>query len=161
MLAQYIDCNTYIHTYYYYYYYYYTRLMALFPGLPRWAATRKVKPILILLKQETVSGSSISWAICKSAPHSHQTDNHASTSPLSFFTGRMPFLSPNQQPKSNEGNTYIHTYKFILRQKSWKRIWGSSLRDQNLYLRKNHIIKTKATGSKLSGVISDNRSSRL
>jgi len=25
-----------------------------------------------------------------------QTDNHASTSPLSFFTGWMPFLLPNQ-----------------------------------------------------------------
>jgi len=24
-----------------------------------------------------------------------QTDNHASTPPLSFFTGRMPFLPPN------------------------------------------------------------------
>ena len=38
------------------------RLMALFPGLPGWAGTRKVKPIWILLKQETVSGSGISWA---------------------------------------------------------------------------------------------------
>jgi len=27
-----------------------------------------------------------------------QTDNHASTPPLKFFTGRMPFLPPNQQP---------------------------------------------------------------
>ena len=44
-----------------------TRLTALFPGLPRWAGTRTVKPIWILLKQETVSGSGISWAICKSA----------------------------------------------------------------------------------------------
>ena len=26
-----------------------------------------------------------------------QTDNHASTPPLSFFTGRMPFLPPNNQ----------------------------------------------------------------
>ena len=26
-----------------------------------------------------------------------QRDNHASTPPLSFFTGRMPFLPPNQQ----------------------------------------------------------------
>jgi len=26
-----------------------------------------------------------------------QTDNHASTPPLSFFTGRMPFLPPYQQ----------------------------------------------------------------
>jgi len=34
-----------------------------------------------------------------------QTDNHASTSPLSFFTGRMPFLSPNQQRQSTEGKT--------------------------------------------------------
>ena len=33
-----------------------------------------------------------------------QTDNHASTRPLSFFTGRMPFLSPNQQHQSTEGS---------------------------------------------------------
>jgi len=26
-----------------------------------------------------------------------QTDNHASTPPLSFFTGQVPFLPPNQQ----------------------------------------------------------------
>jgi len=40
-----------------------------FPGLPGWAGTRKVKPIGILLKQETVSGSGINWVICKPAPH--------------------------------------------------------------------------------------------
>ena len=39
------------------------RLTALCPGLPEWAGTRKVKAILILLKQETVSGSAISWAV--------------------------------------------------------------------------------------------------
>ena len=39
-----------------------THLTALFPGLPGWAGTRKVKPIWILLKQETVSGGGISWA---------------------------------------------------------------------------------------------------
>jgi len=50
----------------------YTRLTAPFQGLPRWAGTRKVKPIWILLKQETVSGSGISWTMCKSAPHSRQ-----------------------------------------------------------------------------------------
>ena len=31
-----------------------------------------------------------------------QTDNHASTLPLSFFTGRMHFLPPNQQRQSTE-----------------------------------------------------------
>jgi len=32
-----------------------------------------------------------------------QTDNNASTPPLSFFTGGMPFLPPNQQRQSTEG----------------------------------------------------------
>ena len=54
-----------------------TRLTALFPGLPRWAGTRKVKPIWILLKQETMSGSGISWARCKSAPSPRQTTTPA------------------------------------------------------------------------------------
>jgi len=49
-----------------------TRLMALFQGLISWAGTRKDKPIWILLKHETVSGSGISWAMCKSAPRSRQ-----------------------------------------------------------------------------------------
>jgi len=32
-----------------------------------------------------------------------QTDNHASTPPLKYFTGRMPFLPPSQQRQSTEG----------------------------------------------------------
>ena len=67
-----------------------THLTALFPGLPRWAGTRKVKPIWILLKQETVSGSGISWAICKSAPCSRQT-----TTPVCFY---RPDALPAAQP---------------------------------------------------------------
>jgi len=35
--------------------------------------------------------------VCTSPVH------HASTSPLSFFIGRMPFLPPNQQHQSTEG----------------------------------------------------------
>ena len=66
-----------------------TRLTALCPGLPGWAGTRKVKPIWILLKQQTVSGSGIRWAICKSAPRCRQITT------TQFFTGRMPFLLPN------------------------------------------------------------------
>ena len=63
-----------------------------FPGLPRWAGTRKVKPIWILLKQETVIGSGISWAICKSTLL--QTDNHASTPLLSFLQAGCPSCYP-------------------------------------------------------------------
>jgi len=54
--------------------------------------------LAFLLKQERVIGSGIIWAMCKSAPRSR--DNHASTPPLSFFTGRMLFLTPNQQQLS-------------------------------------------------------------
>jgi len=73
-----------------------------FPGIPGWAGTRKVKPIWILLKRETVSGSGISWAICKSAPHSRRITTPAPHHSV-FFTGRMPFLPPNQQRQSTEG----------------------------------------------------------
>ena len=41
-------------------------------GTTRVSRYQKGKPIWILLKQETVSGSGISWAICKSAPCSRQ-----------------------------------------------------------------------------------------
>ena len=43
-----------------------------------------------------------------------QTDNHASTSPLSFFSGRMPFLPPNQQCQNTEGHTICYTNLFII-----------------------------------------------
>ena len=78
-----------------------TRLTTLFPGLPGWAGTRQVKSIWILLKQETLSGSGISWAICKSAPRSRQITR--SVPHHSVFTGRMSFLPPNQQCQSTEG----------------------------------------------------------
>jgi len=80
-----------------------TRLTALCPGLPRWAGTRKLKPIWIFLKQQTVSGSGISWAICKSAPYSREITMPAPHH-SKCFTGRMPFLPPNQQRQSTEGN---------------------------------------------------------
>ena len=96
------------------------RLTALCPGLPRWASTRKVEPLWILLKQETVSGSGISWAICKSAPRSRQITMPAPH--RSVFTGQMPFLPPSQQRQSTEGNIY-HTESKIrnskIREKKW------------------------------------------
>ena len=69
---------------------------------------QKGKTNLDLLEQEAVSGSGISWVICKSVPRPRQ-NNHASTTPLSFFTGQMPFLPPNQQLHSTEGKMTIET----------------------------------------------------
>jgi len=51
------------------------------------------EPIWILLKQERVSRSGISRAICKSAPRPSQIATPASHH--SVFTGWMPFLLPN------------------------------------------------------------------
>jgi len=36
-----------------------------------------------------------------------RTENHASIPPLSFFTGRMPFLPPNQQRQSADAWTEV------------------------------------------------------
>jgi len=43
-----------------------------------------------------------------------QTDNHTSTRPLSFFTGRMPFLPPNQQCHSTEGRALSDVTNYCL-----------------------------------------------
>ena len=71
-----------------------THLTALFPGLPRWAGTRKVKPIWILLKQETVSGSGIRWAICKLAPCSRQTTTPAPHHSVFYRPDALPAAQP-------------------------------------------------------------------
>ena len=87
-----------------------TRLTALCPGLPRWARTRKVKPIWILVKQETVSGSGISWAICKSAPCSRQTTTPA---PHRFLQAGCPCCRPTNSVKALNVLTKVaHKYIF-------------------------------------------------
>jgi len=45
-----------------------------------------------------------------------QTDSHASTPPLSFFTGRMPFLPPNQQRQSTEGTILCNGCELLIGQ---------------------------------------------
>jgi len=76
-------------------------LMALCPGLPGWAGTRKVKPIWLYW-------SKIQWVAVASTglyaslhlapdrwPCHHPTPQ--------FFTGWMPFLPPNQRRQCTEG----------------------------------------------------------
>ena len=83
-----------------------TRLTALFLGLPRWTGTRKVKPTWILLKQETVSGSGISWAICKSASYSTQITTPA---PHPSVVYRPDALPAAQCPTDSvKALTYLH-----------------------------------------------------
>ena len=85
-----------------------TRLTALFPELPRWAGrpTRKVKPIWILLKQDTVSGSGISWAICKSAPRSRHITTPAPHQ-SSFLQAGCPSCRPTNSVKALKEHNII------------------------------------------------------
>jgi len=76
-----------------------THLTALCPGLPGWVGTRKVKPIWILLKQETVSGSGISWAIRKFAPLFRQITMPASHYSV-FLQARCPSCRPTNSVKA-------------------------------------------------------------
>ena len=76
-----------------------TRLTALFQGLPGWAGTRKVKPIRIFLKQETVSSSGMSWAICKSAPHSKQITTPAPHHSVFYRPNALPAAQPTTASK--------------------------------------------------------------
>jgi len=71
-------------------------LTALCPGLPGWAGTKKVKPIWILLEQETVSGSGISWDIRKTATRSRQITMPAP--PCSVFYRPDALPAPPPQP---------------------------------------------------------------
>ena len=71
-----------------------TRLTAFCPGLPVWAGARKVKPIWILLKQEAVSGSGISWAVCKSAPRSRQITTPVPHRSVFYRPDALPAAQP-------------------------------------------------------------------
>jgi len=76
-------------------------------GPTGWAGTRKAKPVWIYWSKSG-SGSGICWAICKSAPHPRQITTPASHH--SVFTGRMPFLQPNQHRQSTEGKLLFISY---------------------------------------------------
>ena len=100
--------NTHTHTHTH------TRLTARCPGLSGWAGTRKVKAIWILLKQETVSGSGISWAICKYAPRSRQittTTPHHSV----FLQAGRPSYRPTNSIKALKATniTECKTARFL------------------------------------------------
>ena len=72
---------------------------------PGWAATRKVKPIWIFYwskRQWVAVVSAGPYASLHLAPD-RKPCQHPTTQ---FFTGRMPFLLPNQKRQSTGGNHY-------------------------------------------------------
>jgi len=66
---------------------------------------QKAKPIWILLKQETVSGSGISWAICKSAPRSRQITTPAPDHSVFYRPGTLPAAQPTASKHRRQHST--------------------------------------------------------
>jgi len=76
--------------------------MAIIPGGPGLAGTR-ISPFwilleLIVMKVVVVATGAVRYAKLQRNRHHQQTNTQ-------LFTGWMPFLSPNQQCQSTEGNT--------------------------------------------------------
>jgi len=82
----------------------------------RYQKGKTKKPIWILLKQETASGSGISWAVCKSAPRSRHITMPA---PHHSVFYRPDALSATQPTASKHWrqvlNTVLNTKKLSMR----------------------------------------------
>jgi len=75
-----------------------TRFTALFLG-PHWLASARRE---LLDLGRLTEADTRTLTICLGATPSRQTTAHLQHPPI-FFTGRMPFLPPNQQHQSTEG----------------------------------------------------------
>ena len=91
-----------------------------FPGLPRWAGTRKVKPIWIFLKQETVSGSGISWAICNSALRSRQITMPAPHHWVFYRPDALPAAQPTASKHWRHRVWIQSTENFLPQECPWR-----------------------------------------
>ena len=101
-------------------------------GITGWASTRKVKPICILLKQETVSGSGISWAICKSAPRSRLITMPAPHHSVFYRPNALPAAQPTAskhwrpttQQKTKQWDEQANWANYVVSQivKMWREI---------------------------------------
>jgi len=81
----------------------YRQTAASFSGQPGSAGITKVKPICIFMKQEMMGWQWHQFCHMQITCTSLQTDNHANTSSLNFFTDQMLFLTSNRQCQSTEG----------------------------------------------------------
>ena len=72
------------------------------PGTIRVSRYQKGKPVWILMKQETVSGSGISWAICKSAPRSRQITTPAPHHSVFYRPDALPTASKHSRHTNHQ-----------------------------------------------------------
>jgi len=110
------------------------RLTALCPRLPGWAGTRKAIPVWILLKQEAVSGSGISWAICMSAPRSRQITMPAPHHSVFYRPDALPATQPTASKHWRQ--VRMHANNTMHYQNSTQAIWHEDI-TQKLICRNN------------------------
>ena len=90
-----------------------------YPGEP---GTRKVTPIRILLKQDTVGGIGISWAICQSAPCSRQITMPAPHHSVFYRLDALPATQPTASKHWRHFNIRIDRILFA----NWENhLWSS------------------------------------
>ena len=77
-----------------------------FSGTTEVSRYQKGKPIWILLKQETVSGSGISWAIRKSAPCSRQITTPAPHHSVFYRPDALPVAQPTASKQRRQINRH-------------------------------------------------------
>jgi len=98
---------------------------------------QKGKPFWILLEQAMMGWQWHQLDHMQIIRISLHTDNHASTSPLSFFKDRMPFLPPNQQRQSTEGNWTTNVLQHKIHIKNYSRcghlLWPPAWKRNMLY----------------------------
>jgi len=110
---------------------------------------QKGKTKLDLLKQETVSGSGISWAVCKSAPHSRQitmpTPHH-----LVYYRPGCPSCE-HQQPLNMCFVDFKKAFDSISHDKLWVTMMDMEyplhLIDLLAKLYKKQLAKVKVAGT--------------
>jgi len=75
----------------------------------------------VFIEAKDDGGGSDNWTTAAMSHAKLQSNHHYQQTNIQFFTGRMPFLSPNQQCQSSEGkNITFHGLAYP------KLTWGSS-----------------------------------
>jgi len=75
----------------------------------------------VYIEEKDDGGGGDNWTTGATSRAKLQSNHHHQQTNIHFFTGRMPFLSPNQQCQSTEGkNITFHGLAYS------KLTWGSS-----------------------------------
>jgi len=115
---------------------------------------QKGKPIWILLKQETVSGSGISWAVCKSAPHSRQITMAAPHHSFFYRPDALPAAQPTASKHWRQilmhkaTDKYRSTFCHLLTQK-WLKAYAqtTTINDLRCHTNTTELKKTRIWSS--------------